>query len=102
MFNIGIPIAASFGYFSGLIVAYILMSKRLFKNGWLKKKKKLEITLFAFSGLIGILTTYLTTNLYIIFIDNNIHIAKFTAVIISFTVVYMFRKKIVFKKVNNI
>lgn len=95
--SVNTPIAASVGYFFGLILAYLLMKKKLFKNGWLSKKK-MEIVLFFFSGLIGIFCTYSTVYLYTKISTENIHLSKFSAIFVSFFVVFLFRKFVVFRR----
>jgi len=95
-----LPQAAVCGYTLGLFVAYFLISRKVFKNGWLADKKHFEILLFILSGLLGIGLTYLSVKLYIYFFGEQINSAKLFAVIISFTGVYIFRKFYVFKGAN--
>jgi len=92
------PFAASIGYFFGLILAYFLMTKKLFKNGWFAKKKKIEFVLFFLSGLIGIFCTYTTVFLYTKILSENIHLAKISAIFISFFSVYLIRRYLIFKE----
>jgi putative flippase GtrA len=96
-----LPQAAVCGYIFGLFVAYILISGRVFKNGWLADKRHFETLLFGISGLIGIGLTYLSVKLFIYVFGEHINSSKMVAVIISFTGVYIFRKFFVFKGANG-
>ena len=89
--------ASIFGYCSGLFVSYFFISKRVFIEGWLRKRRFLEIMLFGLSGLLGLILTYSSVTFYSIVINKNIHEAKFFAIPISFIGVYFFRKYFVFK-----
>lgn len=88
--------ASVIGYSCGLIFAYVYMKKYVFRKYKEKNKKKIEIILFTFSGLIGVIVTYLTVYAWIRFLNESLYWSKFFAVIISFFVVYIFRRKIVF------
>jgi putative flippase GtrA len=85
-------------YLSGLFLAYFLLKKYVFKSTWLKKRRLQEISLFIISGMIGSLVTYLTILIYKILLNSENHLAKIIASVISFFVVYFFRKFYVFKK----
>ncbi len=97
--NIEIAEAAVIGYFVGFIFSYFLFSKVVFNvsNVNLTEKVK-QIFLYLLSGFLGLAMTYVITSLSVLLIGNNIHMAKIIAVIISFIVVYLFRKYIVFKQ----
>jgi len=100
-FNIfSIEKAAVTGYLVGLLVAYFLISKKVFNEGWLKHNPKYEILLFALSGILGITLTYFSVSVYVQYFDENIHNAKIMAVLISFSCVFLFRKFYVFKSGN--
>lgn len=92
-----IPFAAAVGYFMGMIISYLILSKKVFTNGWLRRRKHYEIMLFIISGFFGIAITYLTAKAVVIFIGPYSQLAKLLAVIISFGFVYVFRKLIVFR-----
>jgi putative flippase GtrA len=89
--------AAVVGYIAGLIVAYFLISKRVFSNGWLSARRTYEVLLFALSGVLGIALTYVSVKFYVLAFGENIHGAKILAVGVSFVVTYLFRKLFVFK-----
>lgn len=95
-----LPKAAVVGYITGLVVAYFLISKRVFKDGWLKNRKKIEAFLFLLSGLLGILLTYITVKVSVLFFGENINLAKLIAVGASFIGVYLFRRALVFKRLK--
>lgn len=97
--NIEIAEAAVIGYFVGFIFSYFLFSKVVFNvsNVNLKEKGK-QIFLYLLSGFLGLAMTYVISSLSVLIIGNNIHAAKIIAVMISFIVVYLFRKYIVFKQ----
>jgi putative flippase GtrA len=92
-----LPSAAVTGYSAGLVVAYFLIADKVFKDGWLNKRKKLEFMLFAASGLLGILLTYATVRAFVLIVGERVNMAKISAVVVSFAGVYIFRKLVVFK-----
>lgn len=97
----GLTGAASFGYATGLIVAYFLIRKNVFSNGWLKERPAYEILLFGLSGALGIILTYSSVALYVMVLSENVHGAKLFAIAVSFVAVWFFRKKIVFKEAEK-
>lgn len=96
--DLALPTAAAIGYSVGLIVAYFLIAKRVFRGGWLRNKQRLEILLFALSGGLGIFVTYAVVAIYLLLLGEDVHSSKITAVVFSFVIVYFFRKMIVFRK----
>ena len=94
--GLALPAAATYGYAAGLIFAYFLISKKVFNNGRLKKRRRTEFTLFLVSGLLGVGITYSTSALVVALLGNHLNAAKLTAVAVSFIVVYVFRKCVVF------
>ena len=92
-----LPKAAVVGYIVGLFAAYFLISGKVFKNGWLKNKKYIEVLLFFLSGLLGITLTYFVVKTVVLIFGEKINLAKLAAVMVSFFGVYLFRKKIIFK-----
>lgn len=97
-FEIAAPSAAVLGYCIGLAVSYYLLTQYVFKTRWLKKKRRLEVTLFLFSGILGVLLTFASATLYLNLIGQHLHGPKMFAVMISFFSVYIFRKAIVFRR----
>ena len=89
--------ASVLGYSFGLIVAYVLIRNRVFKNGWLENQKKIEFLLFVLSGVLGMVLTYGTVRCVIDVTGDCVNLAKFFAVMVSFVVVYLFRKLVVFR-----
>jgi len=96
-FMLQAEIAASISYLVGLLLAYFLLKKFVF-NFDVKYEVKVERILFFLSGLIGTFTTYLVTKTSMFFYANP-YVAKLNAVLLSFVIVYLFRKLYVFKKV---
>ena len=92
------PNAAVVGYLLGLVVAYFLLIAHVFQDGWLREKKHYESMLFLFTGLVGAACTYMTVFLYLNLIGKQSHLAKLIAIGVSFFIVYLLRKFIVFKK----
>lgn len=90
--------AAALGYSAGLLLAYVLMSRHTFRNGWLSRYKAREAALFALSGLLGIGLSYGVTEAYMRAVAPNMHGAKASAVGVSFVAVYAFRKLVVFRE----
>ena len=97
-FSTGLPSAAALGYLGGLVLAYFVIGKGVFKNGWLKNKKTIEALLFLCSGLLGIAITYVTVTVFVSLFGPRLNEAKITAIICSFFSVYLFRKFCVFRK----
>ena len=95
--RLGVGLAAAVGYSCGLVLAYVLMSARLFRGGWLAGRRPAEAALFAVSGLIGVMLSYGVTEAYVGLVANNLHAAKIAATLVSFIVVYAFRKYVVFR-----
>jgi len=93
-----LPQSAIIGYIAGLIVAYFLIANNVFKDGWLKDQKRIEIILFLFSGLLGIILTYITVKVVVLLFGERMNLAKINAVGISFIGVYIARKYFIFRK----
>lgn len=93
--------AAAVGYLAGLLVAYFLISERVFSDGWLRERRTYEVLLFAVSGAIGIALTYISVWLYVLVLGESIHGAKLFAIAISFVSVYLFRKLFVFRPIRK-
>lgn len=96
--DLTLPQAAVFGYLAGLVVAYFLISRHIFSDGWLKNKKFFEAVLFASSGLFGTVVTYATVKLYTVLIAEDANGAKLSAIGVSFFSVYVYRRFLVFRK----
>lgn len=93
-----IEVAGVIGYSVGLVLAYFLIKKNVFINRKYNDDQFKEVMLFIFSGLIGIMSTYLTMYTYSYVYGEQINEAKLFAVLTSFFIVYFFRKKIIFEK----
>ncbi len=91
------PASSVAGYFCGLILAYLLMKNKIFMNGWLQKKRRLEFLIFLISGFLGILLTYATVYITSALIHGAYHLAKINAIFVSFIGVYFFRSKFIFR-----
>lgn len=89
--------AAVVGYMVGLVVAYFLISERVFSDGWLRERRSYEALLFALSGVLGIVLTYISVAFYVFAFGESVHGAKLLAIGISFIAVYLFRKLFVFR-----
>ena len=96
-----LPQAAVTGYLAGLVVAYFLVSARIFKDGWLKHQKVYEMLLFLSSGLLGTVITYGTVKLYVLVVGQHVNQAKLAAIAISFFSVYLYRKYLVFRRASE-
>ena len=99
--SFGVKLSAATGYSIGLIVAYTLMSGRLFKDSWLRENLVMERFLFIVSGFLGIFITYMTVALCMKFLTPDKFIAKALAVIFSFLTVLAFRRFVVFRKKSD-
>jgi putative flippase GtrA len=96
-----LPTAAAAGYSTGIISSYFLISRKVFKNGWLKERRNTEFALFLVSVALGIGLTYTASAIVVMLLGNMINVAKLTAVVVSFIGVYMFRKHVVFQEKRN-
>jgi UDP-glucose-4-epimerase GalE len=92
------PISASIGYVIGMVVAYFLLVTHVFYDGWLKQKKHYEVFLFVITGAVGVACTYTTVLSYSFFLAEKSHFAKIMAIAVSFIVVYLLRKYLVFRR----
>lgn len=99
-YKIELSIAAAIGYTVGLFFSYFAIKLKVFKKSWLKNYPATEFIFFALSGIFGIFLTMLLVKLYTLFFGPNIHLAKFFSILISFPLVYITRKNIVFKKLS--
>lgn len=96
--NIDLDISATIGYVAGLIISYFLLTKYVFSYVSRKSLKFLlrRVFLFLISGTVGAISTYSVVNIVVVIFGNNVYLAKAMAVIISFLIVFLFRKFIVF------
>jgi putative flippase GtrA len=95
--HLKVSLAATIGYMGGGIIAYLFQSLLLFKNGWLSRRRGLEVALYASSVLLGTIITYLVVaSLSFVFISSEI-VPKFIATLVSFSLVFVFRRRIVFR-----
>lgn len=88
--------AAALGYSLGLVVSYVLLTRSVFVQRRLSSRRGFEMSLFALSGIIGLILTYSTVSLLHSFAGADMHGAKLAAIGISFVVVYLFRRIVVF------
>ena len=95
-----LPKAAVVGYIAGLVVVYFSIADRVFKDGWLKDKKGVEAFLFLLSGALGIALTFITVKVMVLIFGEKIILAKLTAVGVSFILVFLFRRSIVFRVIR--
>tara|TARA_R110002049_G_scaffold17654_7_gene68265 strand:- start:522 stop:1016 length:495 start_codon:yes stop_codon:yes gene_type:complete len=89
--------AAVIGYAIGLLVAYILLKRFVFPRGWLQRRRKIEALLFALSGLLGLLLTYVSVTMFVSLLGEHLHAAKIVAAGVSFAGVFIVRKLVVFR-----
>jgi putative flippase GtrA len=94
---ISVPTAAVIGYSSGIVVSYFLIKCKVFGHGWLSGKPRIEFSLFVFSSIIGLIVTYFVAAYIIFLFGQQPQLAKLGSSVLSFFVVYFFRKKIVFR-----
>lgn len=92
------PTAGVMGYSLGLVLHFVLSSNFVFDTAQTEKTKRLLFIQFAASGLIGVIATWV-----IIFVTEGLlgyspTIAKGCAVLITFIMVFVIRRSIVFAK----
>lgn len=96
LLGIQLALAALAGYCAGLVVAYLIISRKVFAEGWLRSRRYHEAALFLLSGLLGMALTYSSVAFYVNQIGDQVHGAKLSAAAVSFVGVYAFRRFIVF------
>lgn len=94
---LSVPYAAIAGYAFGIFVSYYFIKFKVFGNGWLSSKPSWEFTLFCFSGVLGLLVTYIATTFVVHYFGPRPQLAKLVAVFLSFFAVFFFRKLVVFR-----
>ena len=90
-------LSGTISYLIGLFISYFILKKYVFVGKIIKKKNHKEFLLFLISGILGAGITYTTIRLYEAIVTNNDHLAKILAMGVSFFIVYLFRKLLVFK-----
>ena len=90
--------SGTISYLIGLFFAYFLLKEYVFKSNIKNKIIYKEIYLYSISGLIGSGITYTSIRLYEDIVSADSHSAKIAAMGLSFFIVFLFRKIIVFKK----
>lgn len=94
--GLDLGIAAALGYAVGLAVSYALLTRSVFARRKLADRRAVEVGLFCLSGLVGLVITYVTVSVLHDAAGADLHGAKLAAVGLSFVVVYLFRKLVVF------
>ena len=86
-----------FTYLCGSMLSYFLNRRYVFSPGWLKNRKKSELTLYIATGILGSLVTgmlfYVTASIGI----TNILFQKIISAPVSFIVIFLIRNNIIFK-----
>lgn len=93
--NFPIPISATFGYLCGLFLSYILLTQSGINNE--EEKVNTKRVIFAMTGVIGVITTFVSSSLISSYLTQNPAIVKIISVVISFSVVFLLRNKYVFE-----
>jgi putative flippase GtrA len=79
------------------MLSYFLNRRYVFSPGWLKNRKKSELTLYIATGILGSLVTgmlfYVTASIGI----TNILFQKMISAPVSFIVIFLIRNNIIFK-----
>ena len=84
-------------YVAGLLLAYTLMVRHVFSDGWLSGVRMIEFLCFCSSGAVGAAVTGIVVKSMLMIFPEKFLIAKITAVGVSFFTVYIYRKKVVFR-----
>jgi putative flippase GtrA len=92
-----IPESAVLGYLTGLVVAYYLLKKTIFRNGWLRHRRLFELLLFGTSGMLGVVVTFVVSSVVLGLLGERVHLTKLAAVAVSFLTVYAYRRLVVFR-----
>lgn len=92
---VGAVLAGVIGYSIGLLVHFLLSNRFVFNN--MKNKHIARLfTEFALTGILGVALTAATIKFAIAVFGASAIIAKVSAVVISFVVVYLLRRRVVF------
>ena len=89
--------AAAIGYLSGALVHYWASRRFVFPRGWLHKRQAAEFGLFVLTGLGGAAVTSGVVWAISRLFEAGVHWPKIGAIIVSFLLVYIVRKLIVFR-----
>lgn len=92
--GLDVPVAATGGYLAGMLLVYPLLLRSVFHSR--HSRSMTEITLFAFSGALGVGTTFFVSYTLNQWLDYGFHLSKLGAVAVSFVAVFLFRRFIVF------
>lgn len=96
LWGVALGPAAAVGYVVGMAVSYLLLTQLVFLRRRHAERPAYEVWLFCLSGLLGVTLTYATVSILSNFAGADLHTAKLAAVVVSFVIVYLFRKRVVF------
>ena len=96
-YRLGMPsyLAAILGYSSGLVVHYLLSVRYVFTHRRMGQRCRLEAMLYALTGIIGCAISSGTVFLGDL-LEQPLIMSKFAAVIVSFVVIFVARKTLLF------
>lgn len=99
----GLPAGASagVGYGAGALAHYALSRRYVFASGWLDGLRWVEFMAFVASGLCGLAATVGVVRFLSDEIALSLPFAKAAAVAVSFVLVYLLRKSLVFRPVGH-
>ncbi len=92
--------AATFGFFGGAVVAYLLSITFVFKNRHLNRTPLVEFCYFVFIGLCGLVVTQLVLYASIETFGIVPEISKIVAAVASFLFNYLLRKITLFRTIR--
>ena len=100
VFFLSVPTASTISYCIGLCVAYLIFVNSIFASAKNDKRKKLQILLFAISGVLGVVTTFFVSTISFHLFNAGRWESKTSAVFCSFFIVYWYRNRYVFANVE--
>ena len=96
--NISWPVAATFGFVIGVLIAYFLSIRFVFSNRKLRKAPLRELLVFLAVGLGGLVITQFTLFIGIDLLQFNPEFSKICAAIFTFIFNFLFRKLLLFSR----
>ena len=87
---------AAVSYTAGLLYSYLIFVCTVFSRGRHSSNRKIELSMFLASGLLGVVVSYIVAGIVSNLIQQGPWVSKISAVLVSFTCVYLFRVKLVF------
>lgn len=93
--GIGVPFASVIGYCLGLFFAFPLLRRFAFAPGRLSTAT--TSILYVLSAFVGVISTWVAASFVVLVLSQDYFFAKAFAAVLSFVLVYLFRRFFVFR-----